>query len=130
MNTYCGPFVLAYVLKISPDEAAARVRSLKLEARHQSGVRGMLSTSMEQILDATVGIKAKVVNPHCKMGTWAQVRQKWNDKGVWVLLVTGHYVIYKEGMVHDTTAKDGMPFNQHRVSKQRLRRAWYIGELT
>jgi hypothetical protein len=129
MSRYCGPFVLAKLWGVTPDSAADLIREIDKDTRYAKGVRGMYHTSMEMILQKTVGVQAKVFEPRCRMKTWAGVRQKRNDKGTWVLLVTRHYVFYRDGMVFDTIAKDGIRFDLHPASKRRLRVAWYIGEM-
>lgn len=129
MNKYCGPFVLAYVLQVTPDEAVAKIMALDPQPRYRRGVRGMCCTSMEKVLQATMGIKTTIVDPRCRLKTWARARQHWNDKGVWVLLVTRHYVIYKDGVVIDTTRKTGAPVETHPVAARTVRRAWYLGDL-
>jgi hypothetical protein len=130
MSKYCGPFVLSEVLKCTPAEAEQTIIRITEDPRYRRGVRGMFDVSMRKVLVSTVGIRGYVFEPNMQLKTWAKVRQKWNDKGTWVVLVTSHYVLYKDGIVRDTICRDGVDVINHPVAKRKVRRAWYLGELT
>jgi|HubBroStandDraft_5_1064220.scaffolds.fasta_scaffold322703_2 hypothetical protein len=130
MSKYCGPFVLSKVMKVSPEEAASVVQLVTSNPRYRRGVRGMMDTDMSQVLTAKVGVKAYLVEPKCQLKTWAKARKYHNDKGVWVVLITRHYVLYKDGVVTDTYRKEGELIDNHPFATRKVRRAWYLGELT
>jgi hypothetical protein len=117
MNTYCGPFALAYVCGITTDEAAERIRAIS----GQRVVKGVYGHVLAAALRRHSKVIGEVKNPGMRLHTWAKVRQKWRDAETWVVCTTGHFLIYRDGVVYDNQHPDGRPIEGHRYAKARLK---------
>jgi len=122
MNSYCGPFALAYVCGITTDEAAERIRAIS----GQRIVRGVFSRVLVEALRRHSTVTAEVKHPHKRLRTWAKVRQQWRDAETWVVNVTGHYVIYRDGVVYDNNNPKGIPLDASNSANSRVKFAWCV----
>jgi hypothetical protein len=55
-----------------------------------------------------------------RLHTWAKVRQQWRDAETWVVCVTGHFLIYRDGVVYDNGNPKGVPIAACRSGKRRI----------
>jgi len=116
MNSYCGPFALAYVCGITPDEAAERIRAIS----GQRVVKGVYGHVLTAALRRHSKVTAEVKRPHKRLITWAKVRKQWRDAETWVVCVTDHYLIYRDGMVYDNGCPKGVPVETCRSANRRI----------
>lgn len=127
MNTYCGPFALAFVTGKNTDEAADLLRRI---GKYRI-VKGVHDYVLGEALKSTVGVTAIVSLPKMTLRSWIKVRQRWNDKGTWVVSVTGHFLVYRDGILYDNRNHAGKPFEKHISSKRHVHHCWLInGETT
>ncbi len=144
---YCGPTVLAMLTGHSRETIHADVNRLKRKAgkkrnktvRYPGGtykttrrvawpltarVTGLSNSFLEKLM-VKYGLSPAFRN--CQYGSLAQlVKDIGHFKQPIVINVTGHYVLYFNGMVFDTLRKQGVPVSDHPSARQRVQRYWLI----
>lgn len=131
MNEFCGPYAYAKLLGISTDEAEQIIR--KFDFRYVGNgpmaskpVKGLLGSAMREALKATGKVIAQIPKPHMTLRTFIEAKIKKGDDHVWMVFVTGHFVLYRRGMVYDNNNPHGKPYNLHISAKRRIREATCI----
>lgn len=125
-NHYCGPFVIGYLAGIDSDEAAKEIRKVS----GQRAVKWTWTRHLNRVL-TNLGICKKgddaMVSPGgikgCTWKAWSHNHMK--PKSLYLVLITGHFIIVDAGVVKDnylfngTLAKD-MP------ARKRVKHYWEI----
>lgn len=120
MNGYCGPYALGRVAGISTDEAARIIRGFS-GAR---AVKGVAPCDLSKALRTTVPVITFLKRPHMTLAKWAAVRAKWDDKNAWVVYISGHYIVYRQGMVYDTFNPEGVAIDAYARKTAHMNGAW------
>src|SRR6202000_446533 len=74
-------------------QGAAR-RAVLNERKPIKGVQRGIYTSPEFLATLGLRIKAEVHRPGMTMKTWCRVREKWTDKGTWLITNCSHALVY------------------------------------
>lgn len=135
INGFCGPFAYGKVMGITSNEAALALSCWDWRLSEGNGkpaksaavVKGVLMHAMRQTLRAAGVILAEIEHPHMTLVKWAKNRQRWNDTKAWIVHVSGHYVVYRDGCIYDNngtrTSPTGLPVEKHFSAKQRIKHA-------
>ena len=134
MNRFCVPYAYAKILGVSPDEIADIIKEGRVQ-RADAGarirprlvkgqVRGVYGWEQERIKEV-LGIKvfAKVSRPGMTIGRWAKIRQMHGDTMAWIVRVSGHALVYKDGKFYDNGTPAGASIDMFPHSKRRLKTA-------
>jgi hypothetical protein len=126
-NTYCGPAALAYILRESPDVAAARLRDV-------SGRRSIRGTHRQHMLSALERANVFAVpampptrlNP--RLGQYLRHLGHPHSpiRGEYLIVVTGHYIVVHDGLYFDNRCHLGKPLDRCPYLLKRVRAAWQI----
>lgn len=119
MNNFCGPYAYAKLLGINTDEAAeilARQDWRYYEGACNGGkgkrsnrpVRGILGSAMRSALNATGKVIATIPRPGMTLKTFAAKKAKLGDDKVWMVLITGHFVLLRRGAIYDNKHPHGI----------------------
>jgi hypothetical protein len=145
VNTYCGPFALGFILHKTPDEVAALVRRFR---NYPTRVRGMWNYEVTNILfaqgrafesfccgqstflvDVARGrlrswVPCFMVNT--KQPTLAQWLKTRDKKGLYMLNITGHYIVVKGRKIFDNCYTHGIWAKQYDHQQSHVRAGWKI----
>lgn len=130
MNNYCVPFAFGYVSGRTPDEVAAVISTERME-RGDTGmaraVRAVWGFEFGVIMRA-LGIKvtAYVGRPNMTLRKWANVRAKWGDDKRWLVRMSGHMVVYHNGLFYDNQCHKGATPEAFKYGNSRLKEAWQV----
>lgn len=121
-NKYCGPFAVGYVTGTNPNVAAKMFRDLT----GRRSIKGVYNSEMQRVLQRECQIEnewaynTKEVRP--TLAAW--LRQ--HPRGLYVVCVTGHYVVVDGRKIYDNTHPGGVPAKDWRKRRVRVRRAWKL----
>lgn len=134
-RTYCGPTVLM-LLTGKPREKIHRdvnyFRNNKLRNNYEKRkmtamVKSMGNITMEGLLQK-YDMAPKYVYRH----PYKTLKQLADDmefvKKPIVVTVTGHYVLYYQGMIYDTYRRQGCPVKEHPCARKRVKEYWIINK--
>lgn len=146
-QTYCGPTVLALLTGLTREEIHADVNRLKRKAGKKRNKtvcyrNGQYKTTrrVPWPLTAPVGglsngylesLMTKYgLAPKKHTVPYKSLRRLVEDMGHFkqpiVVNVTGHYVLYFQGLVYDTFRKTGAPVAEHPFGGSRVKNCWII----
>lgn len=125
MNTYCVPYSLAKLTGQSPDHIAELVR--RYYVAHGYGnkpVRGVQRVIYHSLF-AGLGIVvlAKIHKPGMTLESFARLQMLRGQTGPWLIKMTHHLLIYREGKFYDNGHPRGVPVSEYRFRRSRLLRA-------
>ena len=141
---YCGPTVLALLTgkpreKIHRDiNKLKRARGFKSYKTMKNGgyksipwkltnvVKGMTCFHFERMFDIYK------IRHTLKKESYPSLARMIEDMGHFkmpvVILVTGHFILYFNGLVYDTKCKQGAPIKDHPSARQRVKQYWIINK--
>ncbi len=128
INKFCGPYAYGKITGLSSNEAARVLaghdwRYEEAGTGYNKPVRSVLGMAMRTALKATGAVVGELRRPGMTLATWANVRLKWVDPNAWVVFVSGHFVVYRQGFVYDNGSPLGVPLMAHEAAKQRIKSA-------
>lgn len=87
------------------------------------GVQTGIYTRPEFLASIGLRIKAHVERPGMTLKSWCAVREKWGDKGTWLVANSGHALVYCDGRIYDNRNKAGVPYVDYEFATTRLAHA-------
>lgn len=138
-NTFCGPAALSLITGKHVDECVEDVHALWRNSFVSGGrrraVRGMSNSEMHYALLRS-GYYAKPV-PTALCGTgakptiarfvrWLKRQPHWHPKKLWLVNVTGHYVVVRGIKLFDNHNPEGVFFGKYAHRRVRVKHAWEI----
>jgi hypothetical protein len=134
-NPYCVPFAYAFVTGKTPNDIAAIIRGLREDAgdrgpnnngrrRPVTLVYGWEYDGIQTALGLKVG--AYIQKPGMTLRKWAAVRARWNDATTWLVRISGHMVVYRNGMFYDNRNREGKTPEAFVFGNSRLKSAWQV----
>lgn len=132
-NSYCGPAALAYITRTDPDTAAYRFR----KASGKRAIRGVTNRLMLTVL-ADLGVRFTYAvpislsryNPRLfnRVGT-GTLKQWWlstETEGLYLINITGHYIVLDGWRVFDNMHRNGISVHTCPYLRRRVKAAWRI----
>lgn len=132
MNKFCGPYVYAKLLGIDTDTAAEKLATFdwryyegmgNIRVRTKRPVKGILGSAMREALKATGKVVAIISRPGMTLKTLVEKKAKLGDMNAWSVLITGHYVITRAGLIYDNNHPHGVPYSKYWGKNKRVREA-------
>lgn len=150
MSTYCGPYVLSHVLGITREEAAKLIQDLRARRervnsnlrnykpgrgyggrrrRPSAPVTSVWSEEIAAILEARHRVLS---NQFCRQGGGSPTLRQWlaiekvSPFGCYVLLITGHFIVYDNGHIFDNTHPEGVEPESGLYARRRVKRVWEV----
>jgi hypothetical protein len=132
-NSYCGPSALAYLTRTDPDYAAAQFRKWS----HKRSIKGV-SNSLMLFTLRMLGFKPFEAVPRSLRPIdntrWPSVRyptfkQWWlstEEEAVYLVNITGHYIVLDGLRVYDNRFREGQAFHVCPYLNRRVKAAWRI----
>jgi hypothetical protein len=151
MNTWCGPFAIAFVLGISTDAAAQLIKN---DRRNNGPVKGTTTGDLRRVFDRTCGIAAtrSWENERARYGykplkaysgreaifgevlrkdgrpTLAQwLRQRPDQSATYVVSHKTHWIVVRGNKVYDNQHPQGTLTSEWHKRRARVEFAWQIG---
>lgn len=103
--------------------ANAAQRAAKNARTPIKGVQTGIYTHPEFLASIGLRIKAHVGRPGMTLKSWCAVREKWGDKGTWLVANSGHALVYCDGRIYDNHNKAGVPYADYEFATTRLAHA-------
>ena len=124
-STWCVPWAIAFVTGKTPNEIADLIKEERGDGRP---VRGVCQLHYLAVLRGALGVKitATVRFPGMTIRKWAANRAKWGDKSTWLVMNSGHMMVYRAGVIYDNASPTGLPAPIHKYAGARLRDAWQV----
>ena len=133
MNKYCGPYVYAKLTGTDTDVAAEMLASFDWRYSEGKGKRngrrvtGVLGSAMREALKATGKVVAVISRPGMTLKTLVEKKAKLGDMNSWAVMITGHFVIMRAGVIYDNFYPHGIPYNDYRGKTKRVKEAICVG---
>lgn len=128
-NSYCGPAAFAYLTKTDPDTAA---REMRIRSG-RTAIKGVPNWLILSVL-AGRGIRTIPVRPwslyqwagHGKYPTFKQWWLATEPDGLYLINITGHYIVLDRCRVYDNRYRTGKAFHVCPYLQRRVKAAWRI----
>lgn len=103
--------------------AGAAARAAKNARTPIKGVQKAIYTNPDLLALLGLKLKAEVIKPGMTIKSWCAVREKWADKGTWLIANSGHALVYVDGIIYDNARAGGLPYASHPYATARLSEA-------
>lgn len=121
-NSYCGPAVLAYITRTDPDTAAAHFRRWS----RKKAIRGVSNELMLFVIKQ-LGLKPTFALPAAmRKPTLKQWWLSTEPDGLYVINITGHFIVLDGARVYDNTFREGKAFHVCPYLQRKVRAVWRI----
>lgn len=118
----CVPFALSLLTGVP----AADVKTQLQEDGGYSSRKGAFPRTIYIPLLEKLGgkITARVESPRMTVRHWAAIRAQHNDRAPWLVRISGHLMVYRDGALYDNAhpAGDAMA----RCGNSRVAHAWQV----
>jgi hypothetical protein len=120
----CVPFAVSYLTGASAQEVLASLQ----EDGGYSARKGRFPRSVYIPLLEKLGAKitAAVHEPGMTVKRWASIRAHHGDRSRWLVRVSGHVVVYHDGVIYDNNTPAGTATSASAVGKCRVTHAWQV----
>jgi hypothetical protein len=120
----CVPFALSYLTGKPADEVLSLLQEDGgYSARKKSFPRTVYIPLLEML---GAKITARVVEPHMTVKRWASILAKRGDRAPWLIRVSGHVVVYRDGTLYDNGDPSGTGKAMDLNGKCRVTHAWQV----
>lgn len=132
-NSFCGPAALSLITGKHVDKCVQEVhhyrRNWSPERRHT--VRGMSNWEMTWTLGRLGFQQSKLCLPKqnptlVAFMRWLKRQERWSAKKVYLINVTGHYVVMKGIKLFDNRNPEGVFFGKYNHRRWRVKHVWEI----
>jgi hypothetical protein len=137
-NTFCGPAALSLITGKHVDKCVKEVRDFRND-RHgfqRRNVRGMWNAEIVRVLDR-MGFVSERKYPFeydtlkldptlVAFMRWLKKRGQWSAKKVYLINVTGHYLVMKGIKLFDNRHPEGVFFGKYDHRRRRVKYVWEV----
>jgi hypothetical protein len=122
INSWCVPFALGKITGRTSNDIAALIAKARGEGDISPDKVRRVNAKLYLGMLPSLGVKvlAELQRPKMALITWSRVRAKWGDKMPWLLRVSGHALVYRDGLFYDNTHPHGAPVESYRYAKSRI----------
>jgi hypothetical protein len=130
-NTFCGPAALSLITGKHVDKCVEQVHEYRDGLGKRRNVRGMSNWEMTWVL-GRMGFQQSKLNVPKQNPTlvalmrWIKRQDFWDAKNVYLVNVTGHYVVMKGIKLFDNRNPEGVFFGRYEHRRWRVKHVWEV----
>jgi len=120
----CVPFALSYLTgKPADDVMASLQEDGGFSSRKLCFPRSVYIPLLEKL---GAKITARVVSPRMTVKRWAALRALHGDRAPWLIRISGHVMVYRDGALYDNGDPSGTGKAMEQSGKCRVTHAWQV----